>query len=67
MGRVSMGYLLMLFLMTYNVWIYVSITLGAGVGYYLTNLYKQSRDQHVTNQNEAGVLLGEVQIAEPVL
>ncbi|RWS20211.1 high affinity copper uptake protein 1-like protein [Leptotrombidium deliense] len=33
--QVAFGYILMLLAMTYNVWIFLAIVLGAGVGYFL--------------------------------
>ena len=38
--QVAIGYMLMLVVMTYNVWLFISIILGAGLGYVIFN-YKR--------------------------
>jgi hypothetical protein len=36
--QVALGYLLMLVSMTFNVWLFISIIIGAGLGYFFFNL-----------------------------
>lgn len=37
MFQFLVGYILMLFAMTYSVWLFLAVVLGCGVGYYLVN------------------------------
>ncbi|XP_021357638.1 uncharacterized protein LOC110453126 [Mizuhopecten yessoensis] len=37
--RVAVGYCLMLFVMTFNVWIYTSVVLGSGTGFFLSHAF----------------------------
>ena len=37
MFQFLVGYILMLFAMTYSVWLFLAVVLGCGVGYYLAN------------------------------
>ncbi|XP_060073496.1 protein SLC31A2-like [Ylistrum balloti] len=37
--RVAVGYCLMLFVMTFNIWIYTAVVLGSGTGFYLSHAF----------------------------
>lgn len=37
--RVAVGYCLMLFVMTFNAWIYTAVVLGSGTGFYLSHTF----------------------------
>ncbi|XP_033738497.1 probable low affinity copper uptake protein 2 [Pecten maximus] len=42
--RVAVGYCLMLFVMTFNVWIYTAVVLGSGTGFYLSHTFPCTGD-----------------------
>ena len=57
------GYFLMLIAMTYNVWLFLAVVLGCGIGYFLIDpcveyyfsQHKQSRSHLSENYNEGFV------------
>ena len=52
MLQVTMSFFLMLVAMTYNVWLFVAIVLGAGAGYFLFAKYRGPGTQSGQDANE---------------
>ena len=52
MLQVTISYFLMLIVMTYNVWLFIAVILGAGTGYFLFARFRESRNRSTSLQDE---------------
>ncbi|KAK3090700.1 hypothetical protein FSP39_013852 [Pinctada imbricata] len=69
MSRVLLAYLLMLCVMTMNLWIYISTMIGAGIGYFFAGiLFQKSSNQESreidNKRTEGAILLSEEEKSE---
>ena len=52
MLQVTISYFLMLIVMTYNVWLFIAVVLGAGTGYFLFARFRGPAKMRLQDENE---------------
>ena len=52
MLQVTVSYFLMLIVMTYNVWLFIAVILGAGAGYFLFAKFRGPGTRILQDENE---------------
>ena len=52
MLQMTISYLLMLIAMTYNVWLFIAVVLGAGAGYFLFARFRGPGTRRLEDENE---------------
>ena len=52
MVQITISYFLMLIVMTYNVWLFIAVILGAGAGYFLFAKFRGPGTRSVQDENE---------------